>query len=84
MIRLWVLIATLLFLTAPVYATTARWDAGTDSSIQGYRLYRAEGSCMNPMYFVPIQTYGVVTSGAVTDPASGGIASPMCVSGKWL
>ncbi len=54
------------------FATTAGWDASSDSSIQGYRLYRADGTCLLHGYFSIVNTYGQVTSGTVTDPSTGG------------
>lgn len=53
-------------------AATVHWDASSDTSIQGYRLYRAEGTCALHGYFFLTNYYGVVTSGAITDPTTGG------------
>lgn len=54
------------------YAATASWTAVDDPSLQGYRLYRAEGTCALHGYFEVVNNYGLVTSGPVTDPAMGG------------
>lgn len=55
-----------------VFAATASWDAVVDSELQGYHLYRAPGSCANPGPFSKINSYGLVTSGAVSNPAANG------------
>ena len=65
----------IVILSAPLsdsIATTAAWDTSSDSSIQGYRLYRADGTCVLHGYFSIVNTYGYVTSGTVTDPSTGG------------
>ena len=71
MIRL-AYILLLLLLSSPSFAATANWDSSSDASIQGYRLYRAEGTCAVHGYFFLTNSYGVVTSGAITDPTTGG------------
>lgn len=55
-----------------VYATTASWTAVNDPEVQGYKLYRAPGTCVTPGAFATIQTYGLVTSGPVPNPSSNG------------
>lgn len=62
----------LLFLASPSWAATASWDAVVDAELQGYKLYRAPGPCTNPGAFATVQTYGVVTNGAVPNPATNG------------
>lgn len=55
-----------------VFAATASWDAVSDPELQGYKLYRATGTCANPGAFATVQTYGLVTSGAVPNPSHNG------------
>lgn len=56
----------------PSDAATVSWDASDDTSIHGYRLYRAEGTCAVHGYFFLTNSYGVGTSGLITDPDVGG------------
>lgn len=52
------------------WAITATWTESADAD--GYRLYRAPGSCATPGTFTIIETYGVVTTGPVPRPAENG------------
>lgn len=67
-----ILVLLALLLPSVSFAATASWDAVSDPELQGYRLYRAPGSCTNPGAFATVQTYGVVTSGAVPNPSTNG------------
>lgn len=71
-IRVLSFLAVFLSLASVSFAATASWDAVSDPELQGYRLYRAPGSCTNPGAFATIQTYGLVTSGAVPNPSVNG------------
>lgn len=64
------LLVCLLGIPSLSFAATASWDVTPDA--EGYRLYRAPGTCATPGAFTTIQTYGLVTSGAVPNPAANG------------
>lgn len=67
-----ILLVFLLLFPSISAAATASWDAVADSELQGYKLYRAPGSCDNHGYFEFVNLYGVTTSGPVTDPSDSG------------
>ena len=52
------------------FAATATWTESADAD--GYRLYRAAGTCTTPGSFSIIETYGVVNTGVVQNPATNG------------
>ena len=57
---------------AVAFAETASWNPVSSQPLDGYRLYRAQGTCYLHGYFVMVQQYGPVSSGPVSDPGDGG------------
>lgn len=51
-------------------SATASWEAVPDA--EGYKLYRALGPCANPGAFSTVNTYGLVTTGAIANPSVNG------------
>ena len=68
---MWILLL-LLLIPSSLFAATASWDAVVDPDLQGYNLYRAPGSCATPGPFAKVNTYGLVTSGPVSNPTVNG------------
>lgn len=54
------------------FGETVSWSPVSSQPLDGYRLYRAEGTCMLRGYFVMVKQYGVVTNGEVPAPVNGG------------
>lgn len=50
------------------FCETASWTPVSSQPLDGYRLYRAEGTCLSHGYFAMVAQYGVVSSGTVADP----------------
>lgn len=67
-----ILVLLVLLVPSVSFSATASWDAVADPELQGYKLYRAPGACANPGAFATVQTYGLVTNGAVPNPATNG------------
>lgn len=72
LLRLTLALVLLSVIPQSVEAVTVGWDTTTDSTIQGYRLYRAEGTCFIHGNFSLSNSYGLVTGGVVTNPATSG------------
>ena len=70
------LLLLMLLMPSVGLAATASWDAVVDPDLQGYNLYRAPGTCTTPGGlpgdFVKIQSYGIVTTGPIPNPATNG------------
>lgn len=58
--------------SALVFGETASWTPVSSQPLDGYRLYRAQGTCLLHGYFTAVQQYGLVSSGPVPDPLDGG------------
>lgn len=65
------LVAIMLCAATSAWAATASWTGSAEAD--GYRLYRAAGTCAAPGPFTLIETYGAVTQGPVQNPTSNGV-----------
>ena len=53
------------------FGETASWNPGSSQPLDGYRLYRAQGSCYLHGSFEMVQQYGPVSSGPLPDTGDG-------------
>lgn len=66
------LLLLMLLVASPSWAATASWTPVADPELDGYKLYRAPGPCATPGPFALVNTYGLVTTGPVTNPTTNG------------